>query len=136
MPLLHRMNLTQKFMILGLIAAVMVLLPSVMYFKRAMAVVSTAELEMRGTAPVVALNKVIQLTQTHRGMSAGMLNGNEALAGRRPVMRDAVVKAMDALDTELSKAFTTASRITGLRPARAPLPLSMPADMPRWVWVS
>jgi methyl-accepting chemotaxis protein len=104
MPLLHRMNLTQKFMILGLIAAVMVLLPSAMYLQRAIAVVSPAELEMRGTAPVVALNKVIQLTQTHRGMSAGMLNGNEALAGRRPVMRDAVVKAMDALDTELSKA--------------------------------
>jgi methyl-accepting chemotaxis protein len=98
------MNLTQKFMILGLIAAVMVLLPSVMYFKRAMAVVSTAELEMQGTAPVVALNKVVQLTQTHRGMSAGMLNGNEALARRRPAMRDAVAKAMDALDAELTKA--------------------------------
>ena len=96
MPLLHRMNLTQKFVILGLIAAVMVLIPSVVYFNRAMIVVNTSELEMRGTGPVMAVNKVVQLTQSHRGMSAGMLNGNEALAGRRPAMRDAVVKAMDA----------------------------------------
>ena len=107
MSLLHRMNLAQKFLVLGGVAAVMVLLPSVVYFQRAMAVVSTAELEMRGTRPVMALNKVVQLTQTHRGMSAGMLNGNEALAARRPAMRDAVVKAMDTAEKEFTQAEVT-----------------------------
>jgi methyl-accepting chemotaxis protein len=104
MPLLHKISLTHKFLILGLIAAVTVAIPTALYFKRATSVVKASELEMQGTGSLVALNKVIQLTQIHRGISAGMLNGNDALAVRRPAIRDAVIKAISATDTELTKA--------------------------------
>ncbi len=109
MSLLHRLSLAQKFSILGLISAIMIGVPSMLYFANARAVVASAALEVTGTTPLVALNKVLQLTQSHRGMSAGMLNGNEALAGRRPAMRDAVVKAMEAFDAALAHADVSAA---------------------------
>ena len=65
MSLLHRLNLSQKFITLGFIASLMVLLPSALYFKRSMADVDAAKLEVNGGGSLVVLNKVIQLTQTH-----------------------------------------------------------------------
>jgi methyl-accepting chemotaxis protein len=111
MSLLHRLSLAQKFSILGAIAAVMVALPSALYFANASEAVAIAELEAKGTTPLVTLNHVLRLTQAHRGLSAGLLNGNEALAARRPMARDAVVKAMDTLDADLTRAgASTASK--------------------------
>jgi methyl-accepting chemotaxis protein len=104
MPLLHRLNLSHKFLVLGLIALVMIALPSVLYLTRAMADIDAAQREVQGSGSLVVLNKVIQLTQTHRGMSAGALNGNEALAGRRPALRDSLNKAVETLDTEFKQA--------------------------------
>ena len=104
MALLYQLNLSRKFMALGLIALLMVLLPSVLYFKRSQTDIVAAQREVTGGGSLVVLNKVIQLSQTHRGMSAGMLSGNEALAARRPELRDKLAKAMDALDAELRQA--------------------------------
>ena len=108
MPLLHRLNLAQKFLVLGLIALLMVALPSGLYFKRVFADIDTAQREVQGANSLIMLNKVIQLTQTHRGMSAGMLSGNEALAARRPAMRDSVVKAIAAVDEEFKRTSVSA----------------------------
>ena len=104
MSFLHRIQLAQKFLILGLIALLMVALPSGLYFKRVSTDVLTVQREAQGTSSLIGLNKVIQLTQTHRGLSAGMLGGNDNLAARRPAMRDSVVKAMDAVDADFKSA--------------------------------
>ncbi|MDO8699058.1 MAG: methyl-accepting chemotaxis protein, partial [Rhodoferax sp.] len=104
MSLLNRLNLAQKFLVLGLIALLMVALPSGLYFKRVFADVDFSQREDQGSGALLALNKVIQLTQSHRGMSAGMLSGNEALAARRSTLRDGVVKAMDAVDAAFKQA--------------------------------
>ncbi len=109
MPLLHRLSLAQKFLILGLIALVMVLMPTGLYFKNVLSEVAVAKRESKAGGPVVALNRVVQLTQTHRGMSAGALSGNEALAARRQGLRDQLVKAMDSFDREIKAAGASAS---------------------------
>lgn len=110
MSLLHRLNLSHKFMGLGVVALVMLALPAGLYFKGAVADITSAQREARGAPPLVALNKVIQLTQVHRGMSAAMLSGNVALEARRPALRDSVVKAMGAVDDAL-KVADTSSRL-------------------------
>ena len=104
MTLLHRLNLSHKFLILGLIALLMVMLPTGLYFQKLWGEVEVANHEEKASNSVIALNKVVQLTQTHRGLSAGALGGNETLAAKRPAMRDNVVKAMEALDTALKQA--------------------------------
>ncbi|RFO95821.1 methyl-accepting chemotaxis protein [Rhodoferax lacus] len=107
MPLLHRLNLMQKFLILGLISVLMALLPTALYFSRSLSEVQGAQKEASVATAVVLLNKVVQLTQTHRGLSAGALNGNEALAARRPGMRDKVVQAAAAFDAEIKTAHAS-----------------------------
>ncbi len=112
MSLLHRLGLAQKFLILGMIALVMVVVPTGLYFKNVVSQVAAARLESKASGAVVALDKVVQLTQVHRGMSAGALSGNEALALRRPAMRDQVVKAMDNFDVAINRAGASATVLT------------------------
>lgn len=101
MSVLHRLRLSQKFLILGLLALGMVALPATLYIQRALAEVAAASKEASGTVPVIALQKVVQLMQQHRGISAGMLGGNESLATRRPATRDALAQAAEAVDASL-----------------------------------
>ena len=56
MSLLHRMNLSQKFIALGFIATLMVLLPSALYFKRSMSDIDAAKREVSGGGSLVVLN--------------------------------------------------------------------------------
>jgi len=101
MSILHRLSLTHKFLILGIVALLMAALPTGLYFKQSQADIDTARLEAQGTAPVIALQNVIRLTQQHRGLAAGMLGGNELLTAKRPETRDALAKAIEAVDAKL-----------------------------------
>ena len=107
----HRLSLIQKFMILGIISLVIAAIPAALYFSNTFKQQQKATLEERGSAPLIALNKVIQLTQTHRGMSAGMLNGNETFAARRPAIKDKLVQALDAADSQFKEAGVSAARL-------------------------
>ena len=109
MPILHRLSLAQKFNLLSAIALMLAGLPAWMYLKQSTAEINTAVLEAKGTAPVMALLKVARLTQQHRGLTAGMLGGNQALAAKRPETRDAVVKSIAAVDVSLKEADASAA---------------------------
>jgi methyl-accepting chemotaxis protein len=108
MSVLQQMKLAHKFLILGLISLIMVAIPTGLYFQGAWTQIRVAQREILGTGPLTALNKVIQYSQTHRGMSAGMLSGNEALAARRPALRDKLSAAVNALDGEFQSAQVSA----------------------------
>ena len=118
MSLLHRLSLAQKFLILGLVALLMTTAPTVLYFTKSMGDVAIAAREDKAVGAVTALNNLVQFTQTHRGLSAAMLSGNEVLAARRPAMRDNVVRALDSLETELKQADTSAKVLALLADAR------------------
>jgi methyl-accepting chemotaxis protein len=101
MPFIRPLRLSQKFILLGLLALVMAALPTGLYFSNAAPIIAAAELESSGIAPLLALQDVERLTQQHRGLSAGMLGGNAKLEARRPETRDALAKAMADLDERL-----------------------------------
>ncbi|WP_369643749.1 methyl-accepting chemotaxis protein [Acidovorax sp. A79] len=94
MSLLHRLNLLEKFLILGTIGLMMSALPTYLYVSDALRAIGHARQEARGVPPAQALTRVVQLVQVHRGLSAGMFGGDESLATRRPAARDAVEKAL------------------------------------------
>jgi len=108
----HRLSLIQKFMILGILALLISALPALLFFGNSLKQQQKATLEKRGSAPLIALNKVIQLTQTHRGMSAGMLNGNETLEARRPALKDKLEQALEAADAQFKTAGVSAERLS------------------------
>ena len=101
MSLLHRLGLAQKFLVLGLVALFMVLVPSSLYFSSIQSSIALAQRQVSAINAVIALNRTVQFAQTHRGLSAGALSGNADLAARRPAMRDKLVQAMNTLDSEL-----------------------------------
>ena len=110
MHALHQLRLAQKFLLLGAIAVVLAALPTALYFVESVHRYQAAMLEQRGSAPLVAINKVVQFSQTHRGMSASMLSGNETLAARRPALRDKLDAAMDAAEAAFQAAGISESR--------------------------
>ncbi len=113
MSLLHRMGLAQKFLILGVLALVMVLAPSGLYFSSIQPVIRAAKQEYAAINALVALNTTVQFSQMHRGLSAGALSGNADLAARRPAVRDKLVQSMGVLDSEL-KSLGASAQVASL----------------------
>jgi methyl-accepting chemotaxis protein len=106
---LHRLGLAQKFLILGLLALLMVALPTALYLQRAFADVALAQRQLEGGKAMVEVNRVIQFSQIHRGLSAGMLSGNEALAQRRPGVGASLGQTMERVDGLLKSIQASAS---------------------------
>ena len=118
MSVLHRINLLQKFLILGVIGLLMSALPTWLYVSEALGDIAKARQEAQGAAPLLALNKVVQLLQVHRGLSAGMLRGDETLAASRPAVRDALGRALTEVDARLAATPTPAPQIAAWSQAR------------------
>ncbi|HPU50742.1 MAG TPA: methyl-accepting chemotaxis protein, partial [Burkholderiaceae bacterium] len=112
MSILDSLSLPRKFLFLGLIAVAMTAAPTFLVTQRALKEIHVARLEAAGAKPVVALQKVIQLVQQHRGVSAGMLGGNEALAASRPAVRDAITQAMTAFESSLKAADASSATLS------------------------
>ncbi|MBY0454065.1 MAG: HAMP domain-containing protein [Burkholderiaceae bacterium] len=104
MSILHRLSLLHKFVLLGLMGLLMSVLPTFLYVSEALHNMATARREVAGTPSLIALNKVVQLMQIHRGLSASMLSGNEELGARRPGVRDALGKAISEVDARFAAA--------------------------------
>lgn len=76
---LTQLRLAQKFTLLGLVTLAMVAFPSALYLKQTITDVRQAHRQAEGVPVLMALNMVIQHTQVHRGLSAGVLSGNEGM---------------------------------------------------------
>jgi methyl-accepting chemotaxis protein len=106
------MSLARKFTILSLIGLLIAIVPSLLYVSYAYVMWTTVQREADGSASLIALNKVIQMSQVHRGMSAGMLSGNDTLAARRPAARDKLNQAMLAAEAEFKRGNISPERLT------------------------
>ncbi len=110
MSLLHRMSLSTKFLVLGIIALVTLALPTTLYLQRTSADVRIAQRPVDGVSAIIALQKVIQSIQNHRGLLAGVLGKGQTLsapgkddkfAPRIAGAREAVEKAILSVDAQL-----------------------------------
>ncbi|PKO86341.1 MAG: methyl-accepting chemotaxis protein [Betaproteobacteria bacterium HGW-Betaproteobacteria-12] len=103
--LMNRLRYTSKFSLLGAaVALVMLVLLATVYInlKRD---IDTAEQELAGLQMLKPLNRMVQFMQQHRGLSSGVLNGNEAMkerrAGKEKEVEAAVVEVSAALSPQL-----------------------------------
>ena len=111
MSLLHRLNLLEKFLILGTLGLMMSALPTYLTVSDALHAIGHARQEARGVPPAQALTRLVQHMQVHRGLSVGMLGGDESLAARRPAARDAVNTALDDVSTRFAAAQVPAAQL-------------------------
>ena len=109
---LTQLRLAQKFTLLGLVTLAMVAFPSALYLKQTITDVRQAHRQADGVPVLMALNMVIQHTQVHRGLSAGVLSGNEGMQQRRVTAKEAVNQAI-AESPGLAKTWWFRSRPYG-----------------------
>ena len=81
--LLALLSLRKKLGLLGLTAAALVALPTLVLVRTALTDIASIEHESAGMTPSTRLLRVLQLTQQHRGLSASALSGNATAAKAR-----------------------------------------------------
>ena len=110
MSVLDRISLPQKFTILGIFLLLIAAVPTTFYVNTVLDELDFAKREAAGVGPISALQGVIQVSQQHRGVAAGMLGGNEALADRMPGIQAEINQAIEVVDAELEK-YTISTQV-------------------------
>ncbi|MBS0294229.1 MAG: nitrate- and nitrite sensing domain-containing protein [Proteobacteria bacterium] len=100
---LDRLRLSHKFLILGAIALLMMALPTGLYLGDRLGQVQALATQARAMPALKQLGQAVRLAQTHRGLSAAMLGGDEQLAARRPAVRAALDQALQATGTQIDE---------------------------------
>ncbi len=94
--LIRNLKLSQKFGLIGLLAVLMVAIPATLTVRDNLSTLQVTRSEAAGMAPAAAMLKLIQLTQQHRGLSAGVLGGNESMVATRQARQGEVNQAFEA----------------------------------------
>ncbi len=113
MKLLNRMNMSHKLTILVVFLLLITAVPMTLYVNTVITDSASTQREIAGTAPIIALQKVYQYVQQHRGTSAGVLGGNESLVAHLSEVQRELSKAVEIVDGKLKEAGMTA-QITSL----------------------
>jgi len=90
------LRMAHKFLLVGFIAALMLVVPSLWVVRVDLDKIQAAQSESAGTRPSRDALTLIQLTQQHRGLSAGMLAGNAAMVATRQTKQAEVDRALAA----------------------------------------
>ncbi len=75
--------LRRKFLVLGLISALMLALPAALILQANLRQLGAAQRQYEGLAPARAAAEWIRLTQQHRGLSAVQLGGDAGVTAER-----------------------------------------------------
>src|SRR5215510_4551901 len=82
-----------KLFFLGLVAVVLCAVPTYLYVRGANKEIHDALTELKGLAPAAELVRLMQPLQSHRGLSAATLSGDQALASQRVAVEKEVTAA-------------------------------------------
>lgn len=93
----NRLRYAQKFALLGLLAFIAIGFLQIDLYRGLNRVITPSQTELRGVEVILRLHKVIQLTQQHRGLSAGLLGGNPSLSSKQAEKTMEVETAVQAL---------------------------------------
>lgn len=113
--LMNRLRYTQKFLLLGVaMAVVMVVLLTTVYSNLSRDI-ETARHEIAGLQMLKPMNRMVQFMQQHRGLSSGVLNGNEAMKDKRIAKEKEVAEMVLATDAALSSFLRETARWKAIR---------------------
>ena len=100
MNFLQRFSIGKKLLLLGLLVIATISVPLYLQLQLSRELIEAAEAERAGVEPARELMKLVQLTQQHRGLSAGLLGGNASVQTAREGKKtevDATLTKLDAL---------------------------------------
>jgi len=99
MHLIRDLKIWQKFMLLAALAVALCTPPTVLLVLGQARTLQSVSDEQAGISPVGALLPLIRQTQTHRGVSAQWLGGNDSLQASRQTRATELDRAMDAMQS-------------------------------------
>lgn len=108
--LMNKLRYTSKFMLLGL--AMGVVMASLIFnvYTNLSRNIETADLELAGLQVLKPLNRLVQYSQQHRGLSSGVLNGNEAMKDKRAAKEKEVTEFLAKTDAALPEKLRQSER--------------------------
>ncbi len=108
--LMNRLRYPKKFALLGMVALVAVVVLQTLLYRQLNAVIEPSRQELVGIEIIKPMNQLVSGMQQHRGLSSGVLNGNEALRDRRAGKEKEVAAALSALAGKLPPAIAGGER--------------------------
>lgn len=100
---IRNLRFAHKFLLIGLVAALMLVVPTVIFVQVNLQQIGTAKKEVRGLAPIQDVLSLTQMSQQHRGLSAGVLAGNDAQASARQAKEAEVGRAFEKAQAGLGQ---------------------------------
>jgi methyl-accepting chemotaxis protein len=113
--LMNRLRYPYKFLLLGLAGSTVILVLLATVFITLDRDITTAQREIAGLHVLKPLNRMVQSMQQHRGLSAGVLNGNEAMREQRATKEREVNDALTAVAAELPPTLRESPRWQTIR---------------------
>jgi len=102
MNVLERLSIARKLLVLGLLVAAAMAIPLFLQVRQSNALLTATQAEADGVQPARELMRLVQLTQQHRGLSAGFLGGNDSVRADRETRRREVDQAVAAFEHEVA----------------------------------
>ncbi|OGS94026.1 MAG: hypothetical protein A3H31_02080 [Gallionellales bacterium RIFCSPLOWO2_02_FULL_57_47] len=113
--LLNRMSYTKKFTLLWLVSLVPIAVVVYSLFASLERVIQPSQLELQGLALIEPISRTVQLMQQHRGFSAVLFGGNEAMRDRRAAKETEATKAFGAMEKELPPGLTASEEFRSIK---------------------
>jgi methyl-accepting chemotaxis protein len=108
---IKNLGLRTKLGVLGLLALLAAAIPAAWLVADKQRVVAQMDVQASGVVPIQSALRVVQLTQKHRGLSAGVLSGNTALIDEHKTTREALDAATRALGEHAATASPEVARL-------------------------
>jgi methyl-accepting chemotaxis protein len=107
--LMDRFRYSTKFRLLGVAVTLVTAIMLYAVVSQLNRDIDTANHELAGVRMLTPLNRLVQTMQQHRGLSAGVLNGNEAMKAQRLGKEKEVDDALAATDAVLTPSLRESS---------------------------
>ncbi len=103
--LMNRLRYSAKFWLLGTAVGLVIVFLLYSVFSALNRDIETARGEIAGLAMLKPMNRMVQMVQQHRGLSAGVLGGDEAMKEKRAAKEKEASEALAATEAALSPAL-------------------------------
>lgn len=95
--MMNRLNVTGKFVLLGLMSLIAIAVVVYSLFVSLDQVISLSQRELKGIELIKPFPRTVQILQQHRGLSAGLLCGDETMRSSRASTESEAVKALNEM---------------------------------------
>jgi len=113
--LMSRLNVGRKFALLGLMSLAAMAVVVYSLFASLDPVISSSQRELHGLELIKSFPRAVQMLQQHRGLSVGLLGGDETMRDSRASTESDVVEAFKAMEEKLPPGLASGEDLRHIR---------------------